>query len=89
MTQEQITARIALLFLSLQFDTEERKMFTVGERIMINQERFQWMHILTYPHAQPRPVSNIIEAKIQTINSLIGVYDFKPLNQTPFQDESQ
>lgn len=89
MTETQIKERIALLFLCLQFDTEKMKMFTVGERIMINQERFQWMHKLTYSKAEPRPVSEKIESKIKEIEKLVGVYDFKPLNDNPFKDDEQ
>jgi hypothetical protein len=89
MSEHQITDRIALLFLSLQFCTEQMTMFSVGERIMINQERCQWMHIQSYPQAEPRPVSAKIEAKIKDTVRLIGVYDYLPLNQDPFKNESE
>ena len=89
MTETQIKERIALLFLSLQFDTEQMRMFTTGERIMINQERCQWMHILNFSRAEPRPVSEKIESKIKDIQRLVGVYDFKPFNKDPFKDEPE
>jgi len=87
MNQEEINERIALLFLSLQFCTEQLRMFTPGERIMINQERAQWMYIKEYSKAQPRPVSYNIEAKIKDVVRLIGVYNYQPFNQDPFKDQ--
>jgi hypothetical protein len=89
MNKDQITDRIALLFLALQFCSEQMRMFSVGERIMINQERCQWMHLQSYPQAEPRPVSEKIEAKIKDTVRLIGVYDFRPMNQDPFKEESE
>jgi hypothetical protein len=80
----QITDRIAMLYLSLQFCSEQMKIFTVGERICINQERFQWLHILTNPEAKPRPVSITIETKIKYTIKLIEDNNFKPSNQNPF-----
>lgn len=89
MSENDIKARIDLLFACLQFDTEKVKMFTVGERIMINQERFQWMHILSYPTAEPRPVSIKIEATIKEAVRLIGVYDFEPFNTNILKDDNE
>lgn len=86
MNEIEINNRIALLYLSLQFCTEKTKTFTVGERICINQERFQWLHILSNPKAEPRPVSAPIESKIQETLKLIAVYNYKPSNQNPFDD---
>jgi len=87
MDKEKINERIALLFLSLQFCTEQLPMFTVGERIMINQERAQWMYIKDFSKAQPRPVSDKIEAKIKDVVRLVGMYNYRPLNEDPFKDE--
>ncbi|MCV9928133.1 hypothetical protein OIU83_10740 [Flavobacterium sp. LS1R49] len=87
MNKDQINNRIALLYLSLQFCSEQMKMFTAGERICINQERFQWMHILSDPEAEPRPVSESIETKINDVIRLIEVYKFKPFNPDPFTYE--
>jgi hypothetical protein len=89
MSKDQIADRIALLFLALQFCSEQMRMFSVGERITINQERCQLMHIQSYPQAEPRPVSQKIESKLKDTVRLIGVYDFRPLNQDPFKDESE
>lgn len=89
MDRDQINERIALLFLCLQFCTEQLRMFTIGERIMINQERAQWMYIKEYSTAQPRPVSAKIEAKINDVVRLVGVYNFNPFNQDPFGDEHE
>ncbi len=80
----EINNRIALLYLSLQFCTDQMKTFTVGERICINQERFQWLHILSDPEAKPRPVSALIEEKIQKTLQLIHIYNYKARNQDPF-----
>lgn len=84
MNNIEIQDRIAVLYLSLQFCTEKIKMFTVGERICINQERFQWLHILSEPEADPRPVSEFIEIKIQETLQLIDHYNYKPSNLDPF-----
>lgn len=87
MNKEKINNRIALLYLSLQFCSEHTKTFTVGERICINQERFQLIHILSNPEAIPRPVSNTIEAKIKEIAQKVTLYNFKPSNKDPFYEE--
>ncbi|MCD0470482.1 hypothetical protein [Flavobacterium sp. JAS] len=84
MNKIQIENRIAILYLSLQFCTEKIKTFTVGERICINQERFQWLHILSNPEEEPKPVSVQIETKIQEVTRLIAIYNYKPSNQDPF-----
>jgi hypothetical protein len=85
MDRDEINERIALLFLALQFCTDQMRMFTVGERICINQERSQWMYIIDYPTALPRPVSEKIEAKIKDTVMLIGAYNYHPLNKDPFR----
>ncbi|MCV9931733.1 hypothetical protein OIU80_05510 [Flavobacterium sp. LS1R47] len=87
MNNDQITNRIALLYLALQFCSEQMKMFTAGERICINQERFQWLHILSEPEAEPRPVSIAIEAKISNVIKLIETHKFKPSYEDPFNNE--
>lgn len=87
MNKEKINNRIALLYLSLQFCSEHTKTFTVGERICINQERFQWITILSNPQAIPRPVPNSIEVKIKDVVRQIAVRNFKPANKDPFYFE--
>lgn len=89
MTKEEITNRIALLYLSLQFCKEKIKMFTPGERICINQERFQWLHILSNAEAVPRPVSAVIEKKINSTVKLVEEYHFKPSLPSPFYEETE
>ena len=84
MNKIEINNRIALLYLSLQFCAEHMKTFTVGERICINQERFQWLHILSNPEAEPKPISKLIETKIQETTRLINLYNYKPTNLDPF-----
>jgi len=87
MSRKQIEERIALLYLALQFCSERAKTFTTGERICINQERFQWMHILEDPKAVSRPVSVIIENKIKSISKLALEQNFKPYYEDPFKEE--
>jgi hypothetical protein len=84
MNKIEINDRIALLYLALQFCSNQMKTFTVGERICINQERFQWLHILSDPKAAPRPVSITIETKIKDVVKLVEQYSFKPFYQNPF-----
>lgn len=84
MNNARINERIALLYLALQFCTEQMSIFTVGERICINQERFQWLHILSDPKAEPRLVSAFIETKLKETIRLIEIYNYKPSNQDPF-----
>jgi len=87
MSKKQIEERIALLYLALQFCSEKTKTFTAGERICINQERFQWMHILDNETAAPRPVSSNIENKIKDISKLALLCNFKPYYEDPFKEE--
>jgi hypothetical protein len=87
MNKEEINNRIALLYSSLQFCSEHTKTFTVGERICINQERFQWIAILSNPEAIPRPVPNLIEVKIKEVVRQITISNFKPSNKDPFYFE--
>lgn len=83
----KIISRIELLYLSLQYCSEKTKVFNAGERICINQERFQWLHILSNPDEEPRPVSENIEFKIQDIARQVILYHFKPLNPDPIDYE--
>lgn len=87
MNKKQIEQRIALLYLVLQFSSEKTKIFTAGERICINQERFQWMHILENETAAPRPVSSAIEKKIKDVSRLAFQQNFKPYYGDPFKEE--
>ncbi|QLC65755.1 hypothetical protein LPB248_05445 [Flavobacterium sp. LPB0248] len=87
MNKNQIEERIAQLYLALQYCSERNKTFTAGERICINQERFQWMHILNDETAAPRPVSQNIENKLKEISKLTVQYNFKPYYGDPFKDE--
>ncbi|WP_316633498.1 hypothetical protein [uncultured Flavobacterium sp.] len=89
MSKKQIEERIALLYLALQFCSEKIKTFTSGERICINQERFQWMHILENETAAPRPVSSKIESKINDISRLALLHNFKPYYEDPFKEETE
>lgn len=87
MSKTQIEERIALLYLALQYCSERSKTFTAGERICINQERFQWMHILDNEAASPRPVSSTIENKIKEVSKLAVHHNFKPYYTDPFKEE--
>ncbi|KRD06326.1 hypothetical protein ASE21_19335 [Flavobacterium sp. Root901] len=87
MDRNQIEARIAELYLALQYCSERNKTFTAGERICINQERFQWMHILDDEAASPRPVSQNIEYKLKEVSKLALLHNFKPYYGDPFKDE--
>lgn len=89
MSKKQIEERIALLYLALQFCSEKIRTFTPGERICINQERFQWMHILEDETAAPRPVSSSIEKKINDISKLAFQQNFKPYYEDPFKEETE
>ncbi|AWK04746.1 hypothetical protein HYN56_11125 [Flavobacterium crocinum] len=87
MNKTQIETRIAQLYLALQYCSERNKTFTVGERICINQERFQWMHILDDETATPRPVPQNIEHKLKDVCRLALQHNFKPYYGDPFKDE--
>lgn len=87
MNPKQIEERIAMLYLALQYCSAKRKTFTAGERICINQERFQWMHILDNATATPRPVSIIIEDKLKEVAKLALQNNFKPYYGDPFKEE--
>ncbi|CAA9203268.1 hypothetical protein ACHRVW_19755 [Flavobacterium collinsii] len=89
MNQKQIKERIAQLYITLQFCSEKIRTFTAGERICINQERFQWFHILNNPEAEPRPVSLQIESKIGEVTKLISKYHFTPYYENPFIEEDE
>lgn len=87
MNKNQIEVRIAQLYLALQYCSERTKTFTAGERICINQERFQWMHILNDKTASPRPVSQNLENKLKEVSKLALQHNFKPYYSDPFKDE--
>ncbi|MEN2416376.1 hypothetical protein [Flavobacterium mesophilum] len=87
MSNTQIEERIATLYLALQYCSEKKKTFTAGERICINQERFQWMHILDDQTAAPRPVSANIENKLKEVSRLALQNNFKPYYGDPFKEE--
>ncbi|MBO9586620.1 MAG: hypothetical protein J7574_20835 [Flavobacterium sp.] len=87
MNKYQIKERIAQLYVALQFCSEKIKTFTPGERICINQERFQWMHILENAEAEPRPISADLENKIKDVIRLVTKYHFKPYYADPFIEE--
>lgn len=89
MNKDHINERIALLFLALQFCSDQKRMFTTGERILINQERAQWMYIKEFSTAIPRPVPASIEVKLKEVVRLIDAYNFQPLIQDPFRDEHE
>jgi hypothetical protein len=87
MSEKQIEERIALLYLALQYCSEKTKTFTAGERICINQERFQWMHILDDETASPRPVPQHIEIKLKEVSKLSLLTNFKPYYDDPFKNK--
>lgn len=87
MSTKQIEERIATLYLALQYCSEKRKTFTAGERICINQERFQWMYILDNGAGDPRPVSLNIENKLTEVSKLAFQNNFKPYYGDPFKEE--
>ncbi|MBW1656746.1 hypothetical protein [Flavobacterium quisquiliarum] len=87
MSKNQIEARIAQLYLALQYCSERSRTFTAGERICINQERFQWMHILDNEASAPRPVPLSIENKLKEVSRLIALHNFKPYYGDPFKEE--
>jgi hypothetical protein len=83
---QDIKERIAFLFTALQYCSTTKQTFKAGERIMINQERFQWMHILSHPWAQPRIVSEAIESKLSIVAKAIADIDQQLLNENLFKD---
>lgn len=89
MTKEQINQRLYLLFIALQFHRQEIAFFTIGECIVINQERGQLRYALTYSEATLRPVSQVIENKIIKIDQLIQAYNWQPLNKIDFNDDKK
>lgn len=89
MNKHQIKERIAELYIALQFCSEKIKTFTAGERICINQERFQWMHMLDNPEVEPRPISPDLEKKLQNVTKLVMKFDFIPYFEDPFMSEEE
>ncbi|WP_347049401.1 hypothetical protein [Flavobacterium olei] len=89
MNRSQIIERIAQLYIALQFCSEKIKTFTSGERICINQERFQWLHILDNPESEPRRISPLLENKVKDVSRLVMKYDFKPYYADPFTEENE
>ena len=87
MSNKQTEERIALLYLALQYCSQRTKTFSAGERICINQERFQWMHILDDQTVSPRPVSKDIDNKLQEVAKRASQNNFKPYYGDPFKEE--
>lgn len=89
MIREHINERLSLLYLCLQFCADQKRIFTTGERICINQERAQLMHQKDYPNSIAKAVPKTIEEKIKEVVRLVGVYNYQPFNQDPFKDEPE
>jgi hypothetical protein len=87
MNRELINERLELLFIVLQFSrwneyyARKQNTLSVGERIMINQERGALLHCFDYPNTALRPVSDRLEQKIQENWRMIAQTNFKPLNE--------
>lgn len=96
MTKTETLQRLELLYLVLQFCTNEqekgrRSIFTVGERIEINQERGSRFEFLSFLHgdipesdARTRVVPDGIEQKIGLCLSLIIKQGWKGYPQSHF-----
>lgn len=87
MNNLKIIERIKVLYASLQYCSTQMKVFTVGERICINQERLQWLHILNTPTASPKPISAKIELKINEIKNLISFSSYTSDLTDPLLEE--
>jgi hypothetical protein len=87
MNKMLILERIKILYVSLQFCSTHNKTFTAGERICINQERLQWLHILTNPESEPRPISMQVESKIENITQRIAMGDYNISQDDPLLGE--
>lgn len=86
MNRDQINNRLEVLFIVLQFsrwcDYYEQRVFpfSVGERIMINQERGALLRRTELPEFELRPVSARIEKKITENWRMIDKTNFRPLD---------
>lgn len=89
MLREEINERLALLYLSLQFCANQKRIFTIGERICINQERAQLMHQKDYSNSIAKAVPKTIEDKIKEVVRLVGVYNYRAFHTDPFKDENE
>lgn len=87
MNEILIRNRLELLFDVLVFCSDFRQIFTLGERIMINQERARWMHFLENEYEDPWLVSETIEQKISEVQRLKSLYKFHNLKKDPLNDE--
>ena len=87
MNKEQVYERLELLYCVLQFCSQKKQTFSVWHRMAINQERGQLLNNLDYPDSPLRPVSETLEAKIQTTFKTLLKYNFIPLNNADFNEQ--
>ena len=87
MNRDQINNRLEVLFIVLQFSRwndyhgHKTVLFTVGERIMINQERGSLLRKTELPDYELRAVSKNIENKIAENWRKIDETNFTPLDE--------
>ncbi|MBS1535338.1 MAG: hypothetical protein JST78_09690 [Bacteroidetes bacterium] len=81
----QNKARRNLLFTCLKFCSEHERKFTRGQRILINQERGQLLHMLSLPNAEPRPVPESIEQIIIHVYGLLPHYNLDVIDEDFFE----
>ena len=86
MTNDQINDRLELLYIVLQFCSQRKASFTVWERMAINQERGRLLNNIDYPGSPLCPVSETLEAKVQTAFKTSLKYNFMPLNNADFNE---
>ncbi len=87
MDREQIRDRLYVLFIALQFSWRKHSVFTVGERIVINQERGALMALMEKPFGPRRQVPEAIEQKISAALRLMRDYRWEPPAQDEFNND--
>lgn len=85
MNRKQKIQRITLLFNCLQYSTDVDQSLKPGERIVINQEIGNLLHLLEYPSASYKPIPASIEVKITETQKQIIKRDWSSINEFPFE----
>lgn len=86
MSEAAIDDRLDVLHSALVFSREISGTLSVGERIVVNQERGR-LQSIRFGHAvEPLPVPAHIESKIIEIQRLIERYKWQPQDKFPYSN---
>lgn len=81
MPEQHVIDRLYQLYYALQYDSQVSRIFSSGERIVINQERGSLLNRMTYKRQPVRAVSDRIEGQILMVHHLLLKGRWEPINK--------